>query len=223
MSETVLPTPELIVSAVGVSRTINAHGSSVNLLVPTTVHLHTGTLVALAGPSGSGKTTLCNIIIGWEPSDTGSVQWFDDEARSWARLAVAPQCLALLPSLDLRENLVLPFWSTRRDVPATELDDLAVRLEIDGLLGRHPAQVSFGEQQRAGIARALLGTPRLAVLDEPTGHQDEARAALVVETLLAARARGTCVFVATHDADVIAAADEVIQLESPLAASHAPS
>jgi ABC-type lipoprotein export system ATPase subunit len=59
------------------------------------------------------------------------------------------------------------------------------------------------------------------VLDEPTGHQDEARAALVVETLLAARARGTCVFVATHDPDVMAAADEVVLLESPLAASHA--
>ncbi|MGZ4806214.1 MAG: ATP-binding cassette domain-containing protein, partial [Ilumatobacteraceae bacterium] len=57
------------------------------------------------------------------------------------------------------------------------------------------------------------------VLDEPTGHQDEARAALVVEALLAATARGTCVFVATHDADVIAAADEVILLESPLASS----
>ncbi|HEY7625665.1 MAG TPA: ATP-binding cassette domain-containing protein, partial [Ilumatobacteraceae bacterium] len=81
-----------------------------------------------------------------------------------------------------------------------------------------PAEVSFGEQQRVAIARAVLGSPRLAVLDEPTGHQDEARAALVVETLLAARASGTCVFVATHDADVIDAADEVVRLESPFAA-----
>ena len=87
-------------------------------------------------------------------------------------------------------------------MPTTELDDLTVRLEIDGLLGRHPSQVSFGEQQRAGIARALLGTPRLAVLDEPTGHQDEARAALVVEALLAARARGTCAPIESHLARV---------------------
>ena len=218
MGDVTVPSSLLIVSAIDVSRTISAHGTQITLLVPTTVHLRTGSLVALAGPSGSGKTTLCNIIIGWERSDTGSVQWFDDEARSWARMAVAPQCLALLPSLSLRENLLLPFWSTRGDVPASDLERLAVRLEIDALFDRRPAEVSFGEQQRVAIARALLGSPRLAVLDEPTGHQDEARAALVVETLLAARAGGTCVLVATHDADVIEAADEVIRLESPFAA-----
>ena len=161
--------------------------------------------MVLAGPSGSGKTTLCNIIIGWEPSDTGSVEWTDTTPAGWARLAVAPQRLALLPSIDLYENLALPHWSQRRDVPDEHLAALTAHLQIDTLLARRPADVSFGEQQRVAVARALLGTPRLAVLDEPTGHQDEARAALVVEALLDARRRGSCVLVATHDADVIEA------------------
>jgi putative ABC transport system ATP-binding protein len=204
-----------VVSVVDVSRTIEAHGTEAVLLAPVSIDLHSGTLVAVSGPSGSGKTTLCNIIIGWERSDTGSIRWADEEAESWARLAVAPQRLALLPSLDIRENLALPFWASGANVPENQLDALTRSLEIDTLLRRRPSEVSFGEQQRAAIARALLGSPRLAVLDEPTGHQDEARATLVIEALLAARNTGTCVLVATHDPDIIAAADEVLPLRAP--------
>ena len=131
--------------------------------------------------------------------------------------------LALLPSLNIRENLLMPFWAVRRDVPEAELAASTAELEIADLLDRRPSEVSFGEQQRAAIARAVLGVPRsLAVLDEPTGHQDEVRAALVVDVLLAARTRGTCVLVATHDPDVIAAADDVVTLRSPLAAGVTP-
>jgi ABC-type lipoprotein export system ATPase subunit len=205
-----------------VSRTITSRGVPTVLLAPTSLVLHAGTMIALAGPSGSGKTTLCNIVTGWEPTDTGSVRWVDADARTWAELSVAPQRLALLPSLDIRENLVLPFWAAARDVPERELAELTAHLEIDGLLDRRPAEVSFGEQQRTAIARAVLGNPRLAVLDEPTGHQDEARASLVIDELLAARTRGTCVLVATHDVDVIAAADEVVVLRSPLASATVP-
>ena len=207
----------VIVRVVDVSRTITSAAGTTRLLAPTSVELSAGSLVVLAGPSGSGKTTLCNIIIGWEPCDTGSVEWHDDDARGWARLAVAPQRLALLPSIDLYENLALPFWSQQLDVPGEHLAELTTHLQIHSLLARRPADVSFGEQQRATVARALLGSPRLAVLDEPTGHQDEARAALVVEALLDARRRGSCVLVATHDADVIAAADQVVELHAPTA------
>ena len=195
-----------------VSRAITSRGTPVVLLAPVSAELRSATLIALAGPSGSGKTTLCNIIIGWEPTDSGSVEWNDDATRGWARLAVAPQRLALLPSLDIRENLALPFWSSGRDLPEDHLTELTTRLEIDTLLDRRPSEISFGEQQRAAITRALLGNPVLAVLDEPTGHQDESRAGLVIDALLAARSSGTCVLVATHDADIIAAADDVIPL-----------
>lgn len=216
MSSTTAAMHSIVVRVDEVSRTIDVHGAPMTLLSPTSVDLRAATLVALAGPSGSGKTTLCNIVIGWERSDTGSVRWVDDSARSWVRMAVAPQRLALLPSLSIRENLVLPFWSSGRDVPEAALAELTARLEIDTLLERRPSEVSFGEQQRAAIARAVLGTPILAILDEPTGHQDEVRGSLVIDALLAARSAGTCVLVATHDADIIAAADEVVPLKALL-------
>ena len=214
MSESVHQRGTTVVRITDVSRAITSRGTRVVLLAPVSAELRATTLVAVAGPSGSGKTTLCNIIIGWEPTDSGSVEWEDEATRGWARLAVAPQRLALLPSLDIRENLALPFWSSGRDLPEAHLTEMATRLEIDMLLDRRPSEISFGEQQRAAIARALLGNPVLAVLDEPTGHQDERRAGLVVDALLAARSRGTCVLVATHDADIIATADDVIPLRS---------
>ena len=204
----------VVVRCQNVSRSIATPIGRTVLLAPTSVTLTAGALVALAGPSGSGKTTLCNIVVGWERPDTGTVEWVDTAARGWARVAIAPQRLALLPSIDVYENLALPFWSRRQDVPAGDLAELAGHLQIDSLLARRPGDLSFGEQQRAAVARALLVSPRLAVLDEPTGHQDEARASLVVEALLGARSRGSCVLVATHDPDVIEAADEVIELRA---------
>ena len=203
---------EWVVRLDGVSRTARSGAGEVTLLAPTTAELRSHTLTVVAGPSGSGKTTLCNVVIGWERPDRGTVEWATGDAAGWARLAVAPQRLALIEALTLAENMALPFWSRRAAVPDTQLQELCTALAIDHLLTRHPSEVSFGEQQRAAIARCLLGAPALCVLDEPTGHRDEARAALVTEQLLAARAAGSSVLVATHDDVVIDAADVLIRL-----------
>ena len=208
----------------GVSKVARDGDRTITLLAPTTIDLPAGSLVAVAGPSGSGKTTLCNIVIGWETPDTGTVvvEPGASAASAWAEVAVAPQRLALLPTLSLRENVVLPMWASGRTVDGGELAELCAELQIDTLLDRLPHEVSFGEQQRVAIARALLGRPMLAVLDEPTGHQDDAHAAAVVATLLAARDRGTCVLVATHDADLVAAADLVVRLRVGGLGSNSP-
>jgi ABC-type lipoprotein export system ATPase subunit len=211
---------DLVVRIDDVSRSVIVDGAPVVLLSPISLELRASTLVVVAGPSGSGKTTLCNIVIGWEHSDTGAVRWSDRDAddaggtgdADWGRLAVVPQRLALIESLSLGENLRLPFWSQRRAVPEPEIARVCAQLEVADLLLQHPSQVSFGEQQRIAIARAVVGRPRLAVIDEPTGHQDEARAGLVISQLLEARAAGSCLLVATHDAEVIAAADVVVHL-----------
>jgi len=118
--------------------------------------------------------------------------------------------------LTVQENILLPSWATGRAVEGAELSALVAQLDLEAVVHRQPHELSFGEQQRAAVARAVFGNPCVAVLDEPTGHQDERRAARVVESLLASRSRGTCVLVATHDPDLIDAADEVITLQSAL-------
>jgi putative ABC transport system ATP-binding protein len=183
-----------------------------HLLAPVSIELIAGELVVIAGPSGSGKTTLCNVLIGWELPDSGRVEWIDTGRTGWNRCSVSPQRLALLPQLTIRENILVPAWTADDDTPQ-RLDDLARSLQIDTLLDRMPTDVSFGEQQRAAIARALVTTPDVAILDEPTGHQDEARTELTIDALLAARTAGTCVLAASHDPDLIEAADRVITLQ----------
>jgi len=206
----------VVVTVDNVSRHVDHDGGSTTMLAPVSAQLRAGTLVVLAGPSGSGKTTFCNIVLGWDRTDTGAVHWEDTDARGWARLSVSPQRLALLPALTVRENILFPSWAAGRSIANDDLSQLAGRLEIDTLLHRRPTELSFGEQQRASVARTVLGNPRVAVLDEPTGHQDERRTACVIDALLAARSQGACVLVATHDADLIDAADEVVTLQSVL-------
>jgi ABC-type lipoprotein export system ATPase subunit len=203
-----------------VSRSIDHDGERVVVLAPTTITLETNTVVAVAGPSGSGKTTLCNIVAGWDHSDTGVIEWIHPQsppepsgrATRWWRVSVAPQRLALHRSLTLGENLALPFWGSDRPLDPAAAADIGEALDIGELLGRRVDEVSLGEQQRVAVARALLGAPDLAILDEPTGHQDEERSDLVIAQLLRASRSGTCVLVATHDERVIARADQVVTL-----------
>lgn len=205
-----------LLRAVDVSRTLATPVGPRTVLAETTLELHAGEFVALAGPSGSGKTTLCNVLAGWERPDTGVVEWTPDRGLGWSGLAVVPQRLALLRHLTVIENLVLPMWAGQEEIDDDRLHDVAARLSIDALLDRLPSEISFGEQQRAAIARALAGDPALAILDEPTGHQDEARTLLVVDALRAARDRGSCILAASHDPTVIDAADRVIELRPVL-------
>ncbi|MEZ5217348.1 MAG: ATP-binding cassette domain-containing protein [Ilumatobacteraceae bacterium] len=190
-----------IVTGVGVGRTIESDGRSLTLLRPTDFELVAGRLVALAGPSGSGKTTLCSILIGWDRATEGTITWAEDAgdpgapsgSGGWARRSLAPQRLALFATLTLGENIALPLLAAgRREDVEPAVHAVAESLDILGLLHRLPHEVSFGEQQRAAIARALVGRPALAILDEPTGHQDAERTALVVEALLALRTSGSC-------------------------------
>lgn len=168
-------------------------------------------LVALAGRSGSGKTTLCHLIAGIGAPSSGRILVSGTPAADvddWAVVSLLPQRLALVEELSIAENILLP--SLLGPGPAVTT---SVELGLEEVSGRLAGQASLGEQQRAGVARALVLGPRLAVLDEPTGHQDDDNVTRVLTVLLAARDAGTCVLVATHDDRVLEAADQVIRME----------
>jgi len=173
------------------------------------LELHSASLIALVGPSGSGKTTLLNMIVGGDEPDEGVVEGLAAPA-DWSQLAVVPQTLGLLPELTMRENVALPL---RLGAPAATEPDAAMHaLGIGALADRPPAETSLGEQQRAAVARALVTSPVLLVADEPTSHQDEANANAVVRALADLAARGSCVFIATHDTRVLDNCDLVLQM-----------
>ena len=138
---------------------------------------------------------MLNLIGGWETVDTGVIEVFGDgDARPtamWKDVAVLPQRLGLLDELTIRENVEYPArLAGERPAAQERADRLLENLGLDALADRHPRETSIGEQQRSALARALVLSPRLLLVDEPTSHQDEVRARLVLGELRRAAIEG---------------------------------
>jgi ABC-type lipoprotein export system ATPase subunit len=204
-------------SVLAVTAVTHAYGSGhdrVVVLDDVTLHIDAGEMLCVAGPSGSGKTSLCHLAAGFEVPDTGTVT-VDGESPvgrpDWALVSALPQQHGLLAELSVRHNAGLPALRGGHEVPY--LDDLLEALDLDELADRAVADTSLGEQQRAALARALVLAPRLVVLDEPTGHQDDDHVAQVLAVVARAAADGSAVLVASHDDRVLAASDRVDGLD----------
>lgn len=177
-----------------------------------------GELVGVSGPSGSGKTSLLMVLLGWERSHSGTINWAGESrdhlgALGWDDVTVVPQRLGLANELTLRENIELPLvFAHKPDLePAQELIE---GLQLSEVAERRPGEASVGEQQRAAIARALVTSPKLLIADEPTGHQDGSRKTKILEHWRCYAREGTAVLMATHDAEALAGCDRIVHLRS---------
>ena len=174
-----------------------------------------GEMVCLAGPSGSGKSSLCHLAAGLEIADSGRVEVDRSSPATldWSVVSVLPQQHGLVSGLTVAENVALPArrLGLEREV---DVEGLLQSLDVHHLAGRLVSDTSIGEQQRAALARALVLGPRLAVLDEPTGHQDDEHVEAVLATVQAAAASGTAVLVASHDPRVVESTDRTVLLDS---------
>jgi putative ABC transport system ATP-binding protein len=189
---------------------------SVPVLQGVDLHLAAAQVLALVGRSGSGKSTLCHLIAGLGRPGSGQILVAGRPAHQvedWAVVSLLPQRLALVEELTIAENIALPTVLAGRDVAADQVRLVVEALDLGAVADRLSGQASLGEQQRAALARALVLRPRLAVLDEVTGHQDDEHVDLVLQALGGARERGTAVLVATHDDRVLAFADRVVRLQ----------
>ena len=172
----------------------------------------TASLVVLSGRSGSGKTTLLHLMAGVRRPTRGSVVVLERPAtdlHDWSLVSLTPQHSTVAGALSVRENVLLPAALRGQDVDEALIADLG----LDAIADQPATGTSLGEQQRTGIARGLLLHPRVALLDEPTSHQDDENVERVLELLLRARSGGSTLVVATHDPRVSAVADVVIHLE----------
>ena len=172
-----------------------------------------GRLSALVGPSGCGKSTLLRLLAALDGPDSGSICAGDVDVaalppgalREYRRdvvTYVAQRAVAnLVPHLRLRDH-----FAHRSDLQLLEPLGLASHARS------RPDQLSGGEQARAALAVAVARRTPVMLLDEPTAELDRATAEHVVEELTAAAARGVTVVVATHDADVVARADVVVDM-----------
>jgi putative ABC transport system ATP-binding protein len=184
-----------------------------------------GEILAIMGPSGSGKSTLLALLGAVETPTAGQVllegvdlSTLDDRQRTLIRrrrVGFVFQAFNLLPILTALENVMLPLEldgvrlaeARRRGTEALGQVDMAHRQS------HLPGMLSGGEQQRVAIARALVVRPALVLADEPTGNLDSANSRRVTQSLrgLVDEQHQTVVMV-THDPEVAAQADRVIQL-----------
>ncbi|AGZ39634.1 ABC transporter ATP-binding protein [Actinoplanes friuliensis] len=202
-----------LVEVRAVSHTRGSGASATQVLQDVDLSLPPATLAVLAGRSGSGKSTLCHLVAGVMAPGAGQVL-VDGRAAypaaDWATVSLLPQRLALEPELTVAENVLLPAGVRGRSPAA----DLLERLGLAAIAGRPARDTSLGEQQRAALARALVLNPAVAVLDEPTAHQDDDHVRLILEVLAASVTAGTLALVATHDQRVIDVAGVVVRLRS---------
>jgi ABC-type lipoprotein export system ATPase subunit len=172
-----------------------------------------GELVAVAGRSGSGKSTLCALIAGLCAPTSGSVMTAGrpaHEVRDWGLVALLPQAIAIAEELTIAENVGFPRLLRGHSIDA----ELIADLDLAAVANRPAAETSLGEQQRAALGRALALDPVIALLDEPTSHQDDEHVEMVLGLLRAVVDAGTTMLVATHDERVLSIADRVVRLEA---------
>lgn len=176
-------------------------------------NIEEGEFVAFSGQSGSGKTTLLNVIGLLENFNSGSylidginIEKLSDRDRSKFRLETIGfifQGFNLLPELSIFSNVELPlrlrgFSSGERKRRVEKV------LDIVGLLSRqkhYPSQLSGGQQQRIAIARALAGSPRVLLADEPTGNLDSKMSEQIFKLLEYINDQKTTILMVTHDDD----------------------
>jgi putative ABC transport system ATP-binding protein len=185
-----------------------------------------GEFVSLMGASGSGKSTLLNVLAGIDRPTSGEVIIAGTAIHSLSRTRLANwraanigyifQMHNLIPVLTAYENVELPLLLLPMN-RAERRRRTEIALEAVGLVDRathYPRQLSGGQEQRVGIARAIVANPTLVVADEPTGDLDAETSDQVLELLKRLNEElGTTLLMVTHDANAAAMAGRRLQLE----------
>lgn len=183
-----------------------------------------GDFITIMGPSGAGKTTLLSILGLLDHSWNGEFHFAGEEVHQLkpkARAALNKryvgfvfQSYHLLDDLTVYENLELPL--SYRDVPRKERQSLvADTLDRFGIVAKKdlfPSQLSGGQQQLVGVARAVIGKPKVILADEPTGNLHSAQGQEIMELFKQLNDSGTTIVQVTHDEDNAAYGNRIVQI-----------
>lgn len=185
-----------------------------------------GEFLALMGPSGSGKTTLLNLIGGLDRPTSGTIeidgQRIDDlsdgQLAAWraSNVGFVFQLYNLLPVLTAAKNVELPLLLTKLS-GRERRERVETALHLVGLgdrMSHYPKQLSGGQEQRVGIARAIVTDPTLLLCDEPTGDLDRKSGDQILDLLVGLNQRlGKTLVMVTHDPHAAARATRVVHLD----------
>ena len=186
-----------------------------------TVDFEQGEITAIMGHSGSGKSTLMNLIGCLDVPSTGTYRLEGENVGAWndsqlaqvrnRKIGFVFQTYNLLPRLTALDNVQLALlygkWKNARSRSLAALEAVGLRQRA----GHKPAQLSGGEQQRVGIARALVKEPVLLLADEPTGNLDSHSSNEIIATLQGLnREHGVTIVLVTHESDIAQHAHRIV-------------
>jgi putative ABC transport system ATP-binding protein len=218
-----------LIRLVNVVKTYNTNSEEITVLNGLNLSMFEGEFVAIMGPSGSGKTTILNLIAGIDGTTDGEIIVGSDEISAMTEGELARwrsqhigfifQFYNLIPALTAFENVELPLLLTPLS-KSERRQHVETALEIVGLTDRksfYPRQLSGGQEQRVGIARAIVTDPTILLADEPTGDLDanSAEEILFLIENLNKSFKKTIVMV-THDQRAADRASRIIHLEKGL-------
>jgi putative ABC transport system ATP-binding protein len=214
-----------MISVKNLIKTVETPTHRVEILRDISFEVPPSQVVAITGASGSGKSTLLGLLAGLDWPTSGSIhldgaditKLNEDELAQLRgrKIGFVFQAYQLIPTLNALENVLLPA-ELAGNGPARQLERAKALLDSVGLHDRadhYPAQLSGGEQQRVGIARAFMMQPSILLADEPTGNLDTRNGGHVLELMLKLnREQGTTLVLVTHDPSLTEKADRRIVL-----------
>lgn len=189
----------------GVSKSFVTRHGDVTALSDFSLDVDAGDFVAILGPSGCGKSTALRLAAGLERPTAGDLTIGDStpaELVASRQLGVAFQDNALLPWLSVRKNVELPYKLAGRRPDPQRVDELVELVGLSDFAGHRPRQLSGGMRQRVSIARSLVLSPRVLLLDEPFGALDAVtRHRLNVELARILAGERTTTLLVTHSVE----------------------
>jgi putative ABC transport system ATP-binding protein len=216
-----------LISAQDVDFTLDVAGRPLNILRKVSLEVAPSEVVAIVGPSGSGKTSLLMLLAGLEQATGGKIVVNDhqlgalgeDDLARFRRktLGIVFQSFHLIPSLTALDNVGLALEIARPELSMADVRDRAAKaLDAVGLgkrLDHRPTALSGGEQQRVGLARAIVAEPKLILADEPTGNLDQKTGQAIADLMFSiTRDLGTALVMITHDPKLAARADRMLTM-----------
>ncbi len=215
-----------LVQVTGVHKHFTRGNERIDVLQGVSLTIPQGDFVALMGPSGSGKTTLLNLLGGLDTPSGGSVEIAGtniaalggSQLSRWRahHIGFVFQLYNLLPVLTAERNVDLPLLLTNLS-KAERKKRVELALKVVGLADRakhYPRQLSGGQEQRVGIARAIVTDPTLLLADEPTGDLDRKAGDEILDLLTALNEKhGKTIVMVTHDPRAAERAKRTLHLE----------
>ena len=214
----------IVIDARDVTLRFGGGSAAVDVLRGVSLSVTASERLAILGPSGSGKSSLMAVLAGLEKASSGKVMVagadfsaLDEDGLARARrgrIGIVLQAFHLIPTMTAIENVAVPLELAGIADPEGKARAELQAVGLGHRLDHYPTQLSGGEQQRVGLARAIAARPALIFADEPTGNLDEATGEAVVALLFDRLTEtGATLILITHDAVLAEKCDRVIEMK----------